>query len=653
VNASGDVKLTWIPPSDPQNNYFGFEVYFATARNGPYTQAFSGPAAITTTSFVHTTTISVAQSVFYYVRSLFGTNGVTKSSSSDTLRSLFLNINTSVSETYRLNYNRLREPTLPSTASSFKIEREYPSGFWNDLATTSQILYDDTLNICNRERIRINYIVTIPDNSGCISKSNIQGGEYGDKHNPYMLVVDSISVLPNGNTVIAWKIPIDKDVVNYEIQQEKQGLNTPIDTLTGINTISYTLSNTLANTGTVGLYVKPIDSCGGGGIVDYTPATMHLIATYNYCKFETELQWTPYKWFSKNNIPSEELLEYRIFMSTNGGVTFSLLGTTSSTNFLHQNVETEKNTVYFIRVVNKRQTMTASSNRAGFYAGKVPAPEFVYIKTATVVKKTEIDVWVYVDPKKGFKGIEVERSEDGLSYTLVDFIPYKSGANYKLIDENVETTQRDYYYRATIIDSCGNRRLISNVAKTILLNVDADEEDVFIKHLTWTPYLGFDGGVKNYLIYRIVNDVNETELVGKTDSATYYFEDNIEFAAPLGARVEYQVVAEERTGNIYQILEKSRSNYRPAYMEGRIYVPNAFVPAGVNKTWKPVTHFIDVREYNVTVFNRWGAVVFQTNNNTDEWDGANCPPGTYVYLISHKNSRGEYQNTKGTITLIR
>jgi gliding motility-associated-like protein len=77
------------------------------------------------------------------------------------------------------------------------------------------------------------------------------------------------------------------------------------------------------------------------------------------------------------------------------------------------------------------------------------------------------------------------------------------------------------------------------------------------------------------------------------------------------------------------------------------------VPDGLNKVWRPVTHFIEKEEYQVSVFNRWGKKVFETRDDAQGWDGADCPAGVYVYLIDYKNARGEYKQLKGTLSLLR
>jgi gliding motility-associated-like protein len=127
----------------------------------------------------------------------------------------------------------------------------------------------------------------------------------------------------------------------------------------------------------------------------------------------------------------------------------------------------------------------------------------------------------------------------------------------------------------------------------------------------------------------------------------------LEEEAPEGTQIDYRVEAVEGITNPFGLRERSFSNSVPVYMEGRIFVPNAFAPEGVNKIWKPITHFVDKSEYRVQVFDRWGHKVFETNSDDEGWDGGNCSFGVFAYLITYKNARGEYLETKGFLTLIR
>jgi len=70
------------------------------------------------------------------------------------------------------------------------------------------------------------------------------------------------------------------------------------------------------------------------------------------------------------------------------------------------------------------------------------------------------------------------------------------------------------------------------------------------------------------------------------------------------------------------------------------FVPNAFTPDGdgLNQTFKPVfAAGFDPNDYNLLIFNRWGEVLFESNNDQVGWDGTYggkvVQEGTYLYKI--------------------
>ncbi|SHN32841.1 gliding motility-associated C-terminal domain-containing protein [Chitinophaga sp. CF418] len=90
-----------------------------------------------------------------------------------------------------------------------------------------------------------------------------------------------------------------------------------------------------------------------------------------------------------------------------------------------------------------------------------------------------------------------------------------------------------------------------------------------------------------------------------------------------------------------------------------LYVPTAFTPNkdGVNDRFVVKTRGVAV--YNIQIFNRWGQLVFSSNNVSDHWDGKFRdqlqPGGSYVYIINYSFFGQENKELmqKGAFTLIR
>ncbi len=97
------------------------------------------------------------------------------------------------------------------------------------------------------------------------------------------------------------------------------------------------------------------------------------------------------------------------------------------------------------------------------------------------------------------------------------------------------------------------------------------------------------------------------------------------------------------TFTVKEIVENAAGCHDTAYAtviirpEYRFYMPNAFTPDGdgLNDVFKPT--LFGVHEYVFRVFDRWGQLLFETNNPEDGWNGyfkgSICPAEVYIYNI--------------------
>jgi gliding motility-associated-like protein len=86
-----------------------------------------------------------------------------------------------------------------------------------------------------------------------------------------------------------------------------------------------------------------------------------------------------------------------------------------------------------------------------------------------------------------------------------------------------------------------------------------------------------------------------------------------------------------------------------------IQVPNAFTPNndGLNDTFRPVVDYERVRQFSMVIYNRWGQMIFETNNPAEGWDGKDAPEGVYSWVVSYSNQTGKGYQLKGVVTLIK
>ena len=95
--------------------------------------------------------------------------------------------------------------------------------------------------------------------------------------------------------------------------------------------------------------------------------------------------------------------------------------------------------------------------------------------------------------------------------------------------------------------------------------------------------------------------------------------------------------------------------------EVRYFLPNAFTPNddSVNDEFKGVGYYRGMQNYSFQVWNRYGELVFETNDPDEGWNGRKynggglMPLGVYVCQVKYKSPRGIPQEIQGFITLIK
>jgi gliding motility-associated-like protein len=90
------------------------------------------------------------------------------------------------------------------------------------------------------------------------------------------------------------------------------------------------------------------------------------------------------------------------------------------------------------------------------------------------------------------------------------------------------------------------------------------------------------------------------------------------------------------------------------------YAPNVFTPDGdqYNQNWKFYVDGIDIYNFDLFIFNRWGEVIWESHDPSATWDGTYngkiLQDGTYTWKANVKDlNSDERKNFQGSITIIR
>lgn len=481
-----------------------------------------------------------------------------------------------------------------------------------------------------------------------------------------VVVIDTVSVLPNGDVIIGWQPSPDVGILTYDIYiiNPNTGAN---DSLSSVNpgTFFYIIPyDTVIKYQITEIIV--VSNCGVG--VGNSPFgnnyqnTMQLTQQVDICSASTKLTWNAY-----DDFDSGTNVLYQVFVNVNGSG-FVLAGTTNSLTYTYNGLVIGSTYRFFIRAIenNGAGPFTSSSNIVDVSDNFLKNPNFLYLFTATVIDPAQMLVQFYVDTAADIQNYNIKRalSDDNI-FTIISTVSDFNGMNplVDYYDESVDATNNSYTYEIEAINQCNQSKITSNIAKTIKLTVVADVA-TSTNQLTWTFYDGWQGTVNEYRIYRQSKDEMSFNLIATIPASitvNTYLDDVTNQLQGTGEFCYKILAIEQNTVHVGGLLmATSASSEICVKHEPFMYIANAFEPLSeFNATFKPSAIFFDLTTYQFIIFDRWGQKMFETNNRDEGWNGKfnnsgnNLPMGAYVYFIQFKsNSDKEFQK-RGTVTLIR
>lgn len=91
--------------------------------------------------------------------------------------------------------------------------------------------------------------------------------------------------------------------------------------------------------------------------------------------------------------------------------------------------------------------------------------------------------------------------------------------------------------------------------------------------------------------------------------------------------------------------------------EFMFYIPSAFTPDEDDKNEEFFGAGIGIRDYRMRIYNRWGEMIFESNEYDYHWDGTyqgkQVQKGVYIYRFDLMDVKGEPHIYRGHVTLIR
>ncbi|MBL7786974.1 MAG: gliding motility-associated C-terminal domain-containing protein [Chitinophagales bacterium] len=479
-----------------------------------------------------------------------------------------------------------------------------------------------------------------------------------DTQPPVPPVITSVTVTDDTSVQISWATSVSPETNAYIIYRaDDNGSFIPIDTIIASSSLGefYLDTNAQPALQAEAYKIAGLDGCSPNpGPTSPAHQSIYLDLSSDPCNASISLDWTAYEGWAN-------VQQYEIADLTNPGNIIQIGNLPGNTTDFTYTLPAGQSTACFrVRAVSGN-AHTSQSNTLCVTVEANKGPSYMYMTNATVTNTNEVTVTWDIDTDGKIKKLNVLRGindSSTIDHLTQYFFMDPPTATMEFVDNSGNTGRDVYVYQLEHIDSCGLKSY-SSIVKTI--NLEASDQFNLTNLVNWTPFYITYGIVESYTLYRALADgtspvaiatITPTDTLKYTDAGVELQDlESGGFCYYVGATYTLDLPNAEPQTLV------SRSNVVCVSQAPRIFVPNAFLPNGVNNVFKPVFLNPQGDNYSMKILNRWGEIVFTTTDIDEGWDGETkgklAPQDTYAYYITMKTNDGYLLERKGTVTLIR
>ncbi len=663
VDDVGNVTINWIPPNAPTSSFSHYEVFYSISPDLSFTSIATGLTPLALNSFTHISNLALSNDYYYYVLAWYDDgSGVLDSAASDTLSTIYLEADPALGNCVNCDsaaFLEWNEPWLPVGASTenlqYQIWTDYPSGSWQLLTTVGFGVNEFLHYVYNCSPVSMNFRIRMVTSDGCEFVSNFDGDQFRDSVFPASIVVTTVEVDANGYAVVDWLPSASPDAAGYLVYRCNGTSTIPIF---DIDQSPWQFSDVFAvgqsSAGEVQYAIAAYDGCDNRDTTFCYASSFLEVTDYTVCDSEISFNWSGY--YSWSNAASYYIV-YKGFGLTDDytATTMTPIDTVTELNYADVALQFGGYNIYRVEAVDTITGYRAFSNFHDTYVADYAAPSYVEIQSASVLNADSVQIILGISPTVLSFRYELQRLEP-ITQTWEEVVVQDASAALELvfIDDERANDVFSYSYRILVFNSCGLIVDTSNVARTIHLEGESDQERL-VNILSWSPYGEWVEGVEWYRIYRRMKD-SEYELIDEVNGGgSMFYEDDVSELIETDGDFFYRIEAIERN-DISRAPFSALSNEVNLSINPIIWIPNAIVLGGYNDLFKPTVSFALVEEYYMTIFSSWGDLIFETRNIEEGWDGRMngkpVPEGLYNFYVTVKDGRGRATDQFGHITVL-
>ena len=402
---------------------------------------------------------------------------------------------------------------------------------------------------------------------------------------------------------------------------------------TQLNTLNYTYS----------FAVLAKDVCGNWSEPSRTQTTMELKASG--IENAIVLNWLPY-------IGWDTVETYHILRLNTNNQVFEEIAVVGGHTLFYVDSLLACFTKQHYKIQARFKGIVSNSDTAAaipIFVSHVPQTQAI---RATVVNNKEVFIsWYPRTHKFPFYFVVLKTSADP-NRPAERIVLGQNDTSYQ--DKAVDVQQYAYEYVVQLVDACGGVGEVSNKAKSILLQMQIGKNDKLSEDalLSWSAYQKWYSGVDRYELYFMNDSLGTKELIATRKEGDTLWAKHA-YVSLNQDQYCYEILAYKQDSNWVQSL----SNRVCMETLPRLFAPNAFTCNNDNLNDGFLVQGIFVKQFELQIFNRWGVLVFESNDMYAPWDGkyngVDAPSDVYVYIATGYGRNGKFKTIKGNVTLLR
>ena len=236
------------------------------------------------------------------------------------------------------------------------------------------------------------------------------------------------------------------------------------------------------------------------------------------------------------------------------------------------------------------------------------------------------------------------------------------GADTTFLDANVDlATVTSIIYKVEMRDAIHQLMGTSATASAVMLSANGSTTEAVLNWSETVPWLVDSTQVFKEVGNRFVRIASVTGFA-YTDTDVETDETYRYYVRTFG---HYTIEGIMRPLVNYSAIKMVRIGHEEPVEEFSYVLPNVITPNGdgFNDVFEPKVTGVDlITSAKTVIFNRWGNILWDSDDPLIHWDGKNkltklaCPPGTYFYItdITYLGETGEEKlHLQGSITIVR